>query len=45
MSDRSAGRVEALISSGTETLTKIGATTFKSDDNIQRYSIEKVFIK
>lgn len=36
------GRVEALISSETETLVKIGATVIKSDDNIRRYSKEKV---
>lgn len=43
MPDQSAGRVEAMVSTGTETLVKIGATITKSDDNIQRYSIEKVF--
>lgn len=43
--DQSAGRVEALISSGTETLVKIGATEVRSDSNIRRYSIEKVQIK
>lgn len=40
--DQSAGRIEALVSAGTETLAKIGATVIKSDDNIRRYSIEKV---
>lgn len=42
MPDQSAGRIESLISAGTETLAKIGATVIKSDDNIRRYSIGKV---
>lgn len=42
MPEQSAGRIEALVSAGTETLAKIGATVIKSDDNIRRYSIEKV---
>lgn len=42
ISDPSAGGVAALISSGTETLLKIGATVIRTDENIRRYSVENV---
>lgn len=42
ISDPSTGIVETLISVGTESLIKLTATVTQSDDNIRRYSIEKV---
>lgn len=40
--DASAGKVEAFISPGNEALIKLQATVIKSDENMRRYSVEKV---
>lgn len=43
--DASAGKVEAFVSAGTEVLIKLQATVIKSDENMRRYSVEKVRIQ
>lgn len=41
--DASAGKVEAFVSAGTEALIKLQATVIRSDENMRRYSMEKVW--